>query len=184
MAYSPPNSSVHETSQARILKWVAISFSRGSSQPRDWTPVSYISCNDRQVLYHYHHLGNPYGALGTWKTAMAGRDSELHLLPQEKLCHKLSYLPSFLKIIFSALKILYPPCSLPIKMVILLNLKVISLNSSSHFSWVSAMYTWDVHVIKRLFFVFYYRESQPITQNGKRNIICPPLYSLQCCDKY
>ena len=39
-------------SQARILDWVAISFSRGSSQPRDQTPVSYISCTGRQILYH------------------------------------------------------------------------------------------------------------------------------------
>ena len=34
-----PSSSVLGISQARILEWVAISFSRGSSQPRDWTPV-------------------------------------------------------------------------------------------------------------------------------------------------
>ena len=37
----PPGSSVHGISQARILDWVAISFCRGSSWPRDWT---YISC--------------------------------------------------------------------------------------------------------------------------------------------
>ena len=35
MDYGPPGSSVHGILQARILKWVAISFSRGSSQPRD-----------------------------------------------------------------------------------------------------------------------------------------------------
>ena len=40
---SPPGSSVHEISQARILEWVAISFSRGSSQPRDQTWVSCIA---------------------------------------------------------------------------------------------------------------------------------------------
>ena len=40
MDCSPPGSSVHEIFQARILEWVAISFSRGSSQPRDWTQVS------------------------------------------------------------------------------------------------------------------------------------------------
>ena len=34
MDRSPPGSSVHEIFQARILEWVAISFSRGSSQPR------------------------------------------------------------------------------------------------------------------------------------------------------
>ena len=40
---SLPSSSVHGIFQARVLKWVAISFSRGSSQPRDWTWVSCIA---------------------------------------------------------------------------------------------------------------------------------------------
>ena len=35
MDYSLLGFSVHEISQERILKWVVISFSRGSSQPRD-----------------------------------------------------------------------------------------------------------------------------------------------------
>ena len=39
---SPPGFSVHGILQARILEWVAISFSRGSSQPRDQTRVSHI----------------------------------------------------------------------------------------------------------------------------------------------
>ena len=42
MDCSLPGSSVHGISQARILECVAISFSRGSSQPRDWTRVSCI----------------------------------------------------------------------------------------------------------------------------------------------
>ena len=37
MDCSPPGSSVHEVLQARILEWVAISFFRGSSQPRERT---------------------------------------------------------------------------------------------------------------------------------------------------
>ena len=44
--------------QARILEWVAMP-SRGSSQPRDRTLVSYVSCIGRQVLYHWRHLGSP-----------------------------------------------------------------------------------------------------------------------------
>ena len=40
---SPPGSSVHGILQERILEWVAISFSRGSSQPRDQTQVSRIA---------------------------------------------------------------------------------------------------------------------------------------------
>ena len=47
MDCSPPGSSVHGISQARILEWVAISFSRGSSRPRDGT---YVSCIGRQML--------------------------------------------------------------------------------------------------------------------------------------
>ena len=42
MDYSLPGSSVHGIFQARILQWVAISFSSGSSQPRDRTWVSRI----------------------------------------------------------------------------------------------------------------------------------------------
>ena len=42
MDCSPSGSSVHGILQARILEWVAISFSRASSWPRDWTRVSHI----------------------------------------------------------------------------------------------------------------------------------------------
>ena len=38
-----PGSSIHGILQARILEWVAILFSRGSSQPKDWTQVSHIA---------------------------------------------------------------------------------------------------------------------------------------------
>ena len=41
--YSLPGSSIHGIFQARILEWVAISFSRRSSRPRDWTRVSRIA---------------------------------------------------------------------------------------------------------------------------------------------
>ena len=44
--------SVHGISQPRILEWVAISFSRGSSHSRDQTCVSRVSCIGGQVLYH------------------------------------------------------------------------------------------------------------------------------------
>ena len=43
MYFSLPGSSVHGIFQARILEWVAIPFSRGSSRPRDQTWVSYIA---------------------------------------------------------------------------------------------------------------------------------------------
>ena len=37
MNHSLPGSYIHGTLQARILEWVAVPFSRGSSQPRDYT---------------------------------------------------------------------------------------------------------------------------------------------------
>ena len=43
MNCSPPGSSIHRIFQARILEWVAISFSRVSSRCRDTTPVSHIA---------------------------------------------------------------------------------------------------------------------------------------------
>ena len=52
MDCSPPGSSVHETSQARILEWVAISSSREFARPRDQTRVFCISCIGRPILYH------------------------------------------------------------------------------------------------------------------------------------
>ena len=50
MECSPPGSSAHAVFQARILEWVAISFSRQSFRPRDRTQVSSIG---RQSLYHW-----------------------------------------------------------------------------------------------------------------------------------
>ena len=45
--WSPPGSSVHRILQARILEWVVIPITRGSSQPREQTHVSSISCFGR-----------------------------------------------------------------------------------------------------------------------------------------
>ena len=44
MDCSPPGSSVHRIFQARILQWVAMTSSRGSSWPRDLTRITFISC--------------------------------------------------------------------------------------------------------------------------------------------
>ena len=53
---SPPDSSVHGIFQARILECLAISFSRGSSRPRDWTPVSRIAGR----FFFFQCLTTPY----------------------------------------------------------------------------------------------------------------------------
>ena len=54
--------------------------SRGSSQPRDWTLVSYISCIAWQVLYHQCYQGSPVGWKGTFK--------DVHVLIPETLQNK------------------------------------------------------------------------------------------------
>ena len=62
MDCSLPGSSIHGILQARIVEWVAISFSRGSSQPRDQTRVSRIAgrcfttCATRVVCNHEPQL--------------------------------------------------------------------------------------------------------------------------------
>ena len=50
MDCSPSGSSVHGILQARILRWVAISSSRASSQPKDQTHIPSVSCTGRQVV--------------------------------------------------------------------------------------------------------------------------------------
>ena len=85
MDCNPPDSSVHETSQARILEQVAISFSRGSSQPRNRT---YISCIGRQFLYHWAtkeafyiqvSIKNPGGRMG-WRRWPVTNKQESYLI--------------------------------------------------------------------------------------------------------
>ena len=63
MDCSTPGSSVHGISQARILEWVAMPSSRGSSWSRDQTCDSYTSCIGRQILYY----------CATWEAQGSGR---------------------------------------------------------------------------------------------------------------
>ena len=55
MDCSLPDPSVHGILQARILEWVAMPSSTGSSWPRDQTCISYVSCIGSQVLSHQCH---------------------------------------------------------------------------------------------------------------------------------
>ena len=51
---------VHGILQVRILEWAAIPFSRGSSQPRDWTQVSHMGLPYyRQIHYQLNHQRSP-----------------------------------------------------------------------------------------------------------------------------
>jgi len=53
MDYSPPGSSVHGILQAKIVEWVAIPFSGGSSWPRDYTQVSCIAGRFFTIQVYY-----------------------------------------------------------------------------------------------------------------------------------
>ena len=83
---SLPGSSVHGIFQARILEWVAISFSRGSSQPRDWTHVSCISCIAGGFFTHWA-IGE---AQQDEKEAQEGRDICIHIMNSCCLQQKLT----------------------------------------------------------------------------------------------
>ena len=74
--YSPPGSSVHGILQARTLQWVAMPSSKGSSQSRDRSCISKVSCFGRWVLYHSHHLGSPQE--GRQNTNLAGSFVRTH----------------------------------------------------------------------------------------------------------
>ena len=63
MECSLPGSSVPEMLQARILEWVVIPFSRGSSPPRDWTLISCVSCISGGFFTHW----------ATWKVIQQAR---------------------------------------------------------------------------------------------------------------
>ena len=92
MDYSLPGFFVHGTIQTKILEWVAISFSAGSSQPRDQSWVSYVAgrfltsslLHDRQILYHLSLVKNLPAVLETQVRSLDWEDPPVPvLLPGE-----------------------------------------------------------------------------------------------------
>ena len=81
--YSPPGSSVHGILQARTLEWIAISFSRGSSPPRDWTRAS---CTGRQNLYTTEPPGKLKQSQINSVSSLVNRDGRETLTSQS--CHE------------------------------------------------------------------------------------------------
>ena len=73
MDCSLPGSSVHGVSQAKVLEWVAIAFSRGSFQPREQT---HISCIGRWILYHWAAREIP---LNSYMLLLLSRSSRVRL---------------------------------------------------------------------------------------------------------
>ena len=75
MDCSPPGSSVHGILQARILEWVAMPFSRESSQPRDRTHISCVSCIAGGLFTHWT----------TWEASNNNRCTYLFDCPRSQL---------------------------------------------------------------------------------------------------
>ena len=74
MDWSLPGFSVHGIFLAWILEWVAISFSKGSSQPRDQT---HVSCIGRWILYHLATREAPEEWVDSLKTDWEGKPSKV-----------------------------------------------------------------------------------------------------------
>ena len=104
MDCSPPDSSVHGILQARILEWVAMPFSRGSSPPRDQIQVSCIAGTFFFFFNHLSHQGDPirHGAnryfLG-WDVALSeqGSSFSVKLLPGTRALAEACLLASFVQ---------------------------------------------------------------------------------------
>ena len=62
MDCSPPGSSVHGISLARILEWVVIFSSKGSSLTQGSNLHLLISCISRRIIYHLSHLGSRFSS--------------------------------------------------------------------------------------------------------------------------
>ena len=117
MDYSPTGSSVHGILQARILEWVAIPFSRGSSWPTDRTHVPCIagrfsaSGATREALLSKQEMICNETSYGTWGVLETLAPTSLilggstHTLPGEKL--------SFLRLPFQPTSALHHLPSLP-----------------------------------------------------------------------
>ena len=63
MDHSPPGSPVHGTNTGMGCH----ALPRGSSWPRDWTHVPYVSCTGREFLYHSRHVWQALCAYFNWK---------------------------------------------------------------------------------------------------------------------
>ena len=77
MDCSPPGSFVHGILQARLLGWLAISFSRGSSRPRDQTQASCIAGRSKPLILGFPSgsaVKNPSAMLEMWIRSLGQED--------------------------------------------------------------------------------------------------------------
>jgi len=82
MDCSLPGSSVYGILQARILEWVAVSFSKGSSQPKDLSQIFHMASG---FFYCLSHQGSP--RISEW-VAIPEREARREKLPKETSLYK------------------------------------------------------------------------------------------------
>ena len=88
-------SSAHEILQVRILEWVVIFSSMGSSQPRGQTQLSCVFCIDRWILYHWSVqslsrvwlFATPWNAIRRASLSITNSRSLLNSCPLNQWCH-------------------------------------------------------------------------------------------------
>ena len=85
MDCSPPGSSVHGILQAKILEWVAVPFSRASSQPQG-SNLGLPHC--RQMLYHLSHQGSPSNCKRRCTNPQRGGNDEVEGLRESNAKNK------------------------------------------------------------------------------------------------
>ena len=109
MDCSLPGSSVREIFQARILEWVAISFSRGSSQPKDQVQ---ISCTSRWILYLWATWNWSYLTIAYWMHVWANVCSFWLFSESERFTHGESHtglkIPDFKLDVLTGMRFLGP----------------------------------------------------------------------------
>ena len=88
---SPPCPSIHGILQTRILEWVAISFSRGYSQPKDRMSISCISCHWQADSLLLHKLGSLINAESACHTGDPGLIPGLGKSPRDGKGYPLQY---------------------------------------------------------------------------------------------
>ena len=87
----PMDYTVHETLQARILEWSAFPFSRGSSQPRDWTQVSHIAGGFFTSWATREAQDTRVGSLSLLQRIFLSQVSNWGLLHCRRISYQLSY---------------------------------------------------------------------------------------------
>ena len=100
MDYSLPCSSLHGIFQARVLEWGVISFSRGSSRPRDRTQVSRIAGSQREELRPWQRSWGRRLLRMQRRNRASGNPLFLSIYPQNQslptlLFHALTYTSDF-----------------------------------------------------------------------------------------